>query len=92
MEWGGGGQWYAWHGSGSVEYHEPPFNAQAFPTRAEADAWVKKEEAETTILEYGVTLVGREEQETALVQVIEDASRRLVNLRREGKQYPNWSD
>lgn len=91
MEWGGGGQWYAWHGSGSCEYHEPPSYAQSFRSRSEADEWIDAEVKRIEYLEYGVTRIGSEEQEAGLMGTIKDCQQRLVNLREKGHQYPNWS-
>lgn len=92
MKWGGGGQCYAWHGSCSAEYHEPPDSAQAFHSETEALAWARAEAEDMTILEGGITMVDEREQMAALLATIEDAARRLGNLRREGRQYPNWSE
>lgn len=91
MPWGGS-QWFAWHGSGSEEYHQPPSYAQVFNTRGEAEEWIETEEKRIEYLEYGVTLIGREEQESALVGTIEDCQQRLYHLRKTGRQYPNWSE
>jgi hypothetical protein len=92
MEWDG--QWVGWHGSCSVNYDRPldgPYT-EYFPDKKKAVAWALKEGANTLILEGGITIIGIEEQKTALKEIIEDATLRLDNLNKWGYQNPTNND
>lgn len=88
MEWMG--QWYVWHGSGSVNYFEPPFGlsdgCESFETEKEALEYACKEEERIGYLEYGIQYIGIKEQKQGLREMIDDCQRALENLEKHGSQ------
>ncbi len=81
-------QWHVWHGSGSINYSEPPCTTKAFDTEKYALQYAAKLEEEISYLEYGCGPICVEEQIAGLNDVIESAKWRLDNLRKTGVQFP----
>ena len=87
MEWCG--FWYVWMGSLSAYYYEPPMNqdGRVFSSKEQALEYAEKEAENCTILEGGIEEIGQEEQRLGLQNLINDATIRLDNLKKHGKQY-----
>lgn len=85
------GQWRVWNGSGSATYGEPPSSAQAFETETEAREYAFSEEERIEHVEYGVQVIGVDEQREALTMLVEDAGRRLKCLNETGAQWPEFN-
>lgn len=87
MEWQE--EWHVWNGSCSSDYFEPPYgdSVKVFPTKQEALDHAHKVAENTYILEGGITIIGMEEQMTALHQTIKYLQERFDNLGKTGKQY-----
>lgn len=81
------GDWAVWNGSMSQYYEEPPSYAERFGTLEEATLRADAMEANLVYVEYGVQVIGREEQEEALKCRIEDAQERLARLVETGSQW-----
>lgn len=79
-------EWCVWHGSGSMDYYEPPALYDSYPTEEEARAAAHAMADEISYLEYGVGPICIEEQEQGLVWAIEDLTARLKRLRETGSQ------
>lgn len=71
----------------SQYYEEPPYYAERFGTLEEATLRADAMEANLAYVEYGVQVIGREEQEEALKCRIEDAQERLKRLVETGSQW-----
>lgn len=84
-------QWAVWEGSASADYAEAPSGALFFTSEIAAidDAHKLARNIEDSgYLEYGIQVIGAEEQEIALQRVIRDAEQRLKDLKTLGYQCP----
>ena len=84
-------RWAVWDGSDSAEYAEPPDYASFCASEHAATEAAHKMAAsieEHGYLEYGIQVVTVEEQERALRAAIEDAEKRLKDLKTVGYQCP----
>jgi len=67
-------KWYVWHGSCSINYHEPPSNAVSFAEEDDAWEYAHKEADTCTILEGGIEKISDRE-------IIEALREELVDLK-----------
>ena len=81
------GQWAVWNGSASRLYHQPPESASMVPSESAAIKRAKEMERSLAVVEYGIQVISREEQEQALVEELKDLNERLVRLRATGRQF-----
>lgn len=89
MEWRG--EWVVWSGSCSHGYFEPPADYgsrffKLFDNEKDALDYAREEEGKS-YFEGGVTMIGKNEQESALTQEIEHLTQRLQRLLFIGKQF-----
>jgi hypothetical protein len=86
------GWWSVWHGSGSMEYSEPPADAKRFPSEREASEFAHAEHTRIELVEYGIQHITKEEQMIALSYEIQNLSERLTRLATTGCQWKTYAE